>query len=348
MRSSSDHLNRLLKTKRRLGLTGSGLRGRSQQERAAERLRQARPQSWRYLQPAELKRLRNLEFVARRIVEGYFSGKHRSPFRDFSQEFADYRAYVPGDDLRTLDWKAYARTDRYYIKRFRKDTGMPCVLMLDKSNSMSYEGAGEEGGLSKLEYACFLVAALAFLIVKHGDRAGLCTFDYQVRDYHAPAGTMSHLFALLNTLEHLRPGAPTSTAESLRTAYHLIRRRSLLIVVSDFLEDPDEIFSALSMFTHKQFEIVLFHVLHDDELDLPDLEYARFVDLEAAGTLVTEPRTIRTLYREELERHVQQMRAHAQAQHLDYNLVLTSTPYVEVLERYLATRHALRATRFLR
>lgn len=338
MGGSPDNLEQLLRTKNRVREASFRVAPPSQYERSTLQIVPGR--KWRYLQPADLKRLRNMEFVARRIVEGYFSGKHRSPFRDFSQEFADYRAYVPGDDLRTLDWKAFARTDRYYIKRFRKDTGMPCVLLLDKSNSMAYGGA-DEGSLSKLEYACFLVAALGFLIVKQGDRAGFCLFDEQLRDYRPPGGAMSHLFGILNVLEHLRPAGKTSTADALRTAFHLIRRRSLLIVVSDFLEDPTEVFSALSMFTHKQFEIILFHVLHGDELHLPELDHARFVDLESNGVLVAEPQVIRETYQDELQKHLDQMRAHAHARRIDYNLVTTSTHYNEVIERYLAARQAV-------
>ena len=298
------------------------------------------PRKWRYLRPADLKRMRNMEFAARRIVEGYFSGKHRSPFRDFSQEFADYRAYVPGDDLRTLDWKAFAHTDRYYIKRFRKDTGMPCHLVLDKSNSMAY-GGGSEEELSKLEYACFLVAALGFLIVKQGDRAGFCLFDDELRDYRPPGSAMSHLFGILNALEPLQPSGTTQTAEALREAFHLIRRRSLLIIVSDFLDDPAEIFSALSMFTHKQFEIILFHVLHDDELKLPEVEHARFIDLETRGTLVAEPDVIREAYDEELTQYLDQMRTHARARQIDYNLITTSTHYNEAIANYLAVRQSM-------
>lgn len=297
------------------------------------------PHSWRYLHPADLKRLKNMEFVARKVVEGYFSGKHRSPYRDFSQEFADYRAYVPGDDLRVLDWKTYARTDRYYVKLFRKDTGMLCYLLLDKSNSMAYRGGDSD--LSKLEYACFLVAALGFLIVKQGDRAGLCLFDDQLRDYRPPGGTMPHLFLLLNDLEHLQPGGTTRISAALQSAFHLLKRRGLLVVVSDFLDEPPDIFSALSMFTHKQFEVLLFHVLHDDELSLPKLDHARFVDLELSSTLVAEPEVLRQTYRAEFGRYLALMKGHAQARRIDYNLVTTSTHYNEVLEKYLAVRQAV-------
>jgi len=293
---------------------------------------------WRYLRPGDLKRLRNMEFVARRVVEGYFSGKHRSASRDSAQEFADYRGYVPGDDLRVLDWKAYARTDRFYIKQFRKDTGMTCYLLLDKSNSMAY--LADRGDLSKLEYACYLVAALGFLIVKQGDRAGFCLFDNEVRGYLPPGGTFPHLFALLNGLEDLKPGRTTRISASLRRAFHLMKRRGLLIVVSDFLDEPNEIYSALSMFTHKKFEVILFHVLHDHEMSLPQVDHARFIDLETRASLIAEPALLRPAYQQEMDRYLGLMRAHARARRIDYNLVTTSTHYNEVIERYLWVRHA--------
>ncbi len=293
----------------------------------------------RYLRPADLKRLQNMEFVARRIVDGYFSGKHRSQQRDLAQEFLDYRGYAPGDDLRLLDWKVSARTDRDYIKLFRQHTGMLCYVLLDKSNSMAYRASKDD--LSKLEYASYLAAALSFLVVKQGDRTGFCLFDDDVRNYHPPGATMGHLFGILRDLEYLKPGRRTRLAQVLRKTFHLTTRRGLLIVISDFLDDPTEVFRSLGLFTHKRFEVVLFHVLHDHELHLPEVDHARFLDLETREVLVTEPEGIRRAYQQELDDYLTQMRTHARARRIDYNLVTTSTHYNEAIEKYLGVRQSL-------
>ena len=238
-----------------------------------------------------------------------------------------------------LDWKVYGRTDRHYIKLYRQHTGLLCYVLLDKSNSMAYRSSRSD--LSKLEYASYLAAALSFLIIKQGDRAGFCLFDDDVSRYHPPGATLPHIFGILRELEYLRPGGRTRLSVSLRKAFHLTKRRGLVIVISDFLDDPDEIFRTLGMFLHKKFEVVLFHVLHEHELHLPDLDSARFVDLERHDSLVAEPEVIRRAYQEEMESYLRRMRAQAQSRRIDYTLVSTSTHYNEVIEKYLGVRQAL-------
>src|SRR6266516_2077207 len=182
---------------------------------------------WKYLQPADLRRLRNFQFAARLVVEGFFQGQHRSPHYDFSSEFADYRPYTPGDEIRAIDWRAFARTDRFYIKLYRKETDMNCYLLVDKSNSMGYRG---DAPLTKLEYASYLAASLADLMVQQGDKASLALGD-----------------------------------DALRSLFGTIKRKGLLVVLSDFLDDTAPAFSALSMFAHKGFAILLFHIMTDAE-----------------------------------------------------------------------------------
>ncbi|MEW6355360.1 MAG: DUF58 domain-containing protein [Planctomycetota bacterium] len=294
-----------------------------------------KPSRWKYLDLRSLKKLRNMHFIAKTIVEGRFAGRHRSPYFGFSVEFADYREYVPGDEIRAIDWKAYARSDRHYIKLFEEETDMTCHILLDQSASMRY---GRDGGLSKIEYASYLVAALAYLIVKQGDRVSLTIFDDQVRYFRPPGGTAPHLFGMLNALEDLRIGRRTDVAEALRKIFPILKKRGLLIVVSDFLDDPERIFKSLSMFRHRKFDVILLHVLHHDERELPAFPNVRFVDAETAESITAEPDDVRSEYQQHMNAFIAEMKAHAAARQIDYNLVNTETEYYRVLEKYLYKR----------
>jgi len=308
------------------------------------RLRRTRPAGrrseggWTYLKPSDLKKLRNMHFVAKTIVEGQFAGRHRSPYFGFSVEFADYREYVPGDEIRAIDWKACARTDRHYVKLFEEETDMTCYLLLDRSASMRY---GKDGELSKIEYASFLVAALAYLVVKQGDKVSLTIFDDEVRYFRPPGGTASHLFAILNRLEDLHVGRHTDIGMSLRRIFPILKRRGLLIVVSDFLDEPERIFKSLNMYRHRGFDVILFQVLHHDELELPAFPNVRFVDAETQESITAEPDDVRSEYKEQLHRFLAQMRDHAAGRQIDYNLVNTRTEYYRALEKYLYKRLTL-------
>lgn len=296
---------------------------------------------WQYLQPSDLKRLRNFQFAAKLVVEGFYQGKHRSPYYDFSSEFADYRAYVPGDEIRAIDWHAFARTDRFYIKLYRKETDMNCYLLVDKSNSMGYQGDGPKGVLTKLEYASFLAAALSYLMIQQGDKASLALSDNALRTFIPPAGTRQNLQRILSTLEHTAPGGDTRLADTLQTLFGVIKRKGLLIVISDFLDDTDRVFSALSMFAHKGFAVLLFHVLSDAELHLPQVENALFCDVESTATAAVEPDTIRSAYQAEIAAFLQEMNTNAKARRMHYQLASTGEPYHKALEAYLSARTRL-------
>lgn len=295
---------------------------------------------WRYLQPRDLRRLRNFQFAAKLIVEGYFLGHHLSPFHDFSAEFVDYRAYVPGDDLRTVDWRAYARTDRYYVKLFRKDTDMNCSILLDNSKSMNYAGSG---GITKLEYANYMAAALSYLITRQGDKASLAIGDNNLRKYIAPGSSIQHLQQILSTLEQNTIGDTTGLANTLKTLFTILKRRGLLIVISDFLDNPDEIFSALSMFAHRGFTILLFQVLTDDELHLPDIENALFLDMESTDKILVEPDLVRAAYESEIQKFIDNISGQAKARRIFHHVTTTSTFYYNALEAYLTTRTSVKS-----
>ena len=290
---------------------------------------------WKYLQPADLRRLGNFQFAAKLIVEGFFHGSHRSPYYDFSSEFADYRPYTPGDEIRAIDWKAFARTDRYFVKLYRKETDMNCYLLVDKSASMGYAG---EAGFSKLEYASYLAAALAFLIIRQGDKASLALGDTGLRQFIPAGGTVNSLQRILVSLERTKPEGETRLAETLETLFGVIKRKGLLVVISDFLDDTDRVFKSLGMFAHKGFATLLFQVLSDEELHLPRVENALFRDMETPATASAEPDTIRSAYQAEIGAFLRDIEMNAKARRMHYQLAATSSPYHSALEAYLTAR----------
>lgn len=289
----------------------------------------------KFLDPRDLARLRNLLFGARLIVEGFCAGRHRSPFHDLSSELADFRPYCPGDDVRRLDWKAYGRADRLYVKQFRKETDMRGYLVVDTSASMAFRGSDS---LSKFEYGAQIAAALAFLMLRQGDRPGLALCGESLHSYVAPQGTMRSLHSLVHALEGAEPSGRTRLAAGLRALLPIARRRGLLIVLSDFLEDPADIHDALAMYTHRGYAVLLLQILTEDELTLPTGGPFRFYDSEEPRAICANPAAVRDAYRGELERHLRAVRSNALARGMNYTLLRTTEPYVEALSAYSAKR----------
>lgn len=302
------------------------------------------PPPLRPLSPRDFARFKNLLFAARVMVEGLYAGRHKSPFRGGSPEFVEYRHYTPGDPVSAIDWKAYARSDRHYVRVTEKETDMNAYLLLDCSASMEYAGFGlRSEHLSKLDYACRLAAGLAYLMVRQGDKIGVTLFADRLLRHIRCGGTFAHLYGILHQLERCAPAGGTSMARALRDAYGLIPRRGLLIVVSDFYEPPDPLFKALSLYTHRRFEIMLLHVLHEDEHRLPPFGHARFVDAETGAHLTCRPQELRRQYEERMEGFVHGLRARAAARGIDYQFMTTATPYDRALGRYLVRRGRMRA-----
>lgn len=297
-----------------------------------------------YLDEGDLQFLRHLHFSPRVIVDGAYAGKHRSPLKGHSQEFTDYREYVPGDETRRIDWKVHGRTDRYIIKLSEQETVMTCYLLVDNSASMAFGGRPYQGyfgahDMSKIEYAGRLAAALSYLLVKQGDRVGLTVFDSKVRQ-HVPAGsTYSQLYRITNLLQTSRAGYKTVLAKALREAYALLPQRGVLILISDLLDDPDALFEALDMYRHRNFEIVLFHVLHRYELELPSLPSVNFIDAETGERLTSIPAHIRRSYGRQLHEFIDQVTEVAGSRKIDYELMSTETAPYAALERYLERRN---------
>lgn len=302
---------------------------------------------WKYLKPHDVKGLKNMLFAARTIVEGHYAGRHKSPYKGSAPDFVDYRPYAPGDSMRSIDWKAYARTDRYMIRLYEKETDMSCQILVDASGSMEFGGpySGKslpKEGLSKLEYACYLAGALTYLMVKQGDKVGLTVFDEDIRGHLPPGGTFGHMYKVLGALEKTQAGNQTSLATTLKKASGLCKQRGLLVVISDFLDDHEELFKALNIYTHRGFEIILFHMMHEYEYHLPPIAHANFVDAETGEMLTCLPGDIRAEYEKELEGHIETLRGLSRARRIDYNFLSTETPYSVALQKYLLRRSSLR------
>jgi uncharacterized protein (DUF58 family) len=271
------------------------------------------PPSSHYLRPEDIRKLGTFEFAPKALVEGYFAGRHRSRERGSSIEFRDYRQFVDGDDRALVDWRCYARTDRYYVRTYEQETTMECTLFLDSSASMGFGGA-----VTKLEYASFFTAALAYLVVRGKDRVSLHVFDREIREFHPPGSTTKHLNNLLAALERNRPGNQTSLATALHRAYPLLRRKGTLIVVSDFFDDPAAIFQALNPYLHRGFKVHLFHILDPAELELADKGLVSFQDLETGERLVAHTDNLRDLYRDAINAHILNLRSLARRRGVNY------------------------------
>jgi uncharacterized protein (DUF58 family) len=293
------------------------------------------------LDPEVLDRLSGLELKARRIVEGYVSGLHKSPFHGFSVEFAEHREYVPGDDIRFVDWKVYGKTDRLYLKRYEEETNLEASLLVDTSASMGF--ASSEGkGVSKLAYARMGAAALAYLITQQQDAAGLVLFDSQVRA-QLPARTgPGHLRALFQRLEEAQPEGTTGVGRALVEAGEAVRRRGVVVLFSDLLDDPREVLRGLRHLRQRGHDVLLFHVLAHEELTFPFERMTRFEGLELAERVTADPVSLRAAYLAEVEAFRRTLKRSCLANRIDLVEMDTSQPLAVVLAAYLAQRAARR------
>ncbi len=291
--------------------------------------------TYRFLQPGDIKRLQSYEFAAKAMVEGYLAGHHRSRQRGSSIEFHEYRQYVPGDDPAQVDWRVYGRTDRHYLRTYEQETRLECHVFLDSSASMGYRGP--DNALTKLEYASFFAACLAWLVTKHQDQVSLHLFDREIRQHFPPGSTRQHLHQILNTLERNQPGNETDLAAALQRAQPLIRRKGTLVVLSDFYEAPESLFHALNPYLHRGFRVHLFHLLDPTEVTLPGDRLLRFVDLESPRTRVTaHTKAISQAYNQALQGHIRRLRRLASRRQVDYFLSQTNRSYFDLFDRLVA------------
>jgi uncharacterized protein (DUF58 family) len=288
-----------------------------------------------FLDPAVVARLGTLELKARTIVEGFLSGLHRSPFKGFSVEFAEYRQYIPGDDLSTMDWKVYARSDRYYIKKFEEETNLDCHLLLDVSGSMAY---GSHHGMTKFEYGAVLAASLGYLMNRQRDAVGLTAFDESIVSMLPASARPGHLTALLVTLDRLRTGRMTNVSKPLHQLATTLTKRGIVVLISDLLDDPAEIVRGLKHFQFRGIDVIVFQVLDHDEIEFPFDRATRFEDLETAEEIMAVPGAVREHYLREIGGLIERYRRELGAVGIDYQLLDTNRPLEMALLSYLSTR----------
>ena len=289
-----------------------------------------------YLDPETVSRISRLDLVARLVVEGFITGLHRSPYHGFSVEFSEHRPYRPGDPLRDLDWKAYAKSDRLYVKRYEEETNLKAYLLLDISGSMDFQSGAP---MSKFRYATSLAAALSYLMLKQRDAVGLLLYHHEIESYVPPRSVQSHLQVMLKTLDQAAPRRDTRMAPAFHDLAERISRRGLVIVLSDLLDDPGEVLNGLRHFRHLGHEVVVFHLLDPRERDLDFRDETRFFDLEDPDhTLTTQPRHIHHEYRALMDEMIQKYRRGCAGSRIDYALINTATPFDTALSHYLVQR----------
>ena len=288
----------------------------------------------RFLDPAILGQISSLELLARAVVEGVISGLHRSPYTGFSTEFAEYRQYLPGDDLRYLDWKLLGRTDRYYIRKYRADTNAQLHILIDASRSMSYGS----GAVTKLAYAKFLGATLAYLAHRQQDAVGLIAFDEEITTHVPALNRTGHLRSLFGRMEQLDPGRETRLSSMLHAAAERITRRGIVIVLSDFYDDPEEILGALQHLCYRGNDVIVFHLLDRNEREFRFQDPVLLEDAETLEQMHVIPEVLGEGYRETIERHIAKLRDGAARYRIDYTLVTTDQPLDGALLTFLSQR----------
>jgi len=291
----------------------------------------------RFLDPDVLAGISSLDLLARTVVDGFVAGLHRSPDFGFSQEFAEYRAYVPGDDLRHVDWNLFARTERCYLKRYRGETNSQLTVLLDASNSMQYSS----GPPMKMDYARYIAAALFYLAIHNQrDAAGLIVFDDEVREYIRPSTRQGQLARLFASLERAEPRAQTDFGKPFRYFQDVLHRRGIAIVISDFYDDPERIVRTIAPLRFRGHEVVLFHILDPEEIRPVLKSSAVLVDMETDQKIEVTPEYAKTAYRAKIDAHVEELRTRTRAVGMDYQLLITSQPLDAALREYLMLRQA--------
>jgi len=288
----------------------------------------------RFLNPSVLAGIAGLELVAKTVVDGFISGLHRSPDYGFSQEFAEYRAYTPGDDLRHVDWNVFARTDRCYLKRYRGETNTLVTVLLDSSASMAFKSQSTD----KLEYARYLAASLLYLAQQQRDAGGLIVFDDEIRAYVHPSSRSGQFHRIMHAIEQAQATARTDYAKPFIHFQQMLFRRGIVVVLSDFYESPENIVKTVAPLRYRGNEVVLFHVLDPEEIQPKLRGPALFVDMETNDTLEVSPDYANREYRDKMQAHIEALKAEAQKNGLDYFLAVTDRPLDAALREYLAVR----------
>jgi uncharacterized protein (DUF58 family) len=291
----------------------------------------------KYLDPKILDKIGRLELRARLVVEGFVSGMHKSPYRGFSVEFAQHREYVPGDDIRFVDWKVYAKSDRVYIKEFEEETNLRAHIFVDQSESMQYAA---EGSMSKFDYAATAAASLAYLIQQQQDSVGLNLFTDRVAKHLPASNTRAQLNLIFKSLEEARPSEKTAVGAVLHAFAEKIAKKGLVIVFSDLFDAPESVLSGLRHVRHQGHDLLVFHILDQDEVEFPFERMTLFEGLEQMPDLLVDPKSLREAYLKEINSFQEKIRKGCLAQRAEYSLVTTDQPLDVALSTYLAARAA--------
>jgi uncharacterized protein (DUF58 family) len=291
----------------------------------------------KYLDPEVVGKLKGMELRARMVVEGFIAGLHKSPYHGFSVEFAEHRQYMPGDNIRDIDWKVFAKSDRYYIKQYEEETNLKGYLLLDCSASMGYSS----GAMVKLDYAAMLAAALSFMMLKQRDAVGLVTFDDKIRRYVPPRSKSGHLHVLLQEIANQQASDKTDIAVALHEMAERISRRGLIVILSDLLDEPEKIISGLKHFRHKKHEVILFHILDPRERDFAFPTEAIFKDLETGEEMTTLPWQIKKHFARMSKEFSEKIAYECRQSQIDYHLIDTSVPFDYALYAFLSKREKL-------
>ena len=281
-----------------------------------------------------LKNLAHMSIKSRLVVEGSVTGAHRSPFKGFSTEFADHREYVQGDDLRHLDWRLYARSERHYVKQYEENTNLKAYVLVDCSGSMAYQS----NGISKFEYACHLAAGLCYLVIKQQDSAGMAIFDERIRSYLPPRSTVNHLRNMLDVLVDIKPDQQTDTGIALHGMAEMLKRRGLIVIISDLMDEPDNVIKGLAHFRQKRHDVIVFHVLDDWELNFPFEKVGEFVDMETEEKIRVAPKEIKEEYNKEINHFLETYKSACFESAIDYVTINTKVPPDTFLSAYLTHR----------
>ena len=286
------------------------------------------------LTPDIISRLNNLSLKARFVVEGFIVGLHKSPYHGFSVEFSEHRAYGAGDEIRHVDWKLWGKTDRFFIKQFEEETNLKSYLLVDQSLSMTYKSKN----MTKLEYAQILAASLGYLMLKQQDAAGLTLFDDRIRVNIPARSKRSHLNIILSQMQNIIAGPETTIAPVLHKTAEAIKKRGLIILISDLFDDPDKILSGLQHFRYKGHEVIVFHVLDPQELTLDFTQRTRFRDMESGEEIVTDPWHIQSDYQKSMEQFCDYIKSNCRQKNIDYVQLSTDLPLDMALSEYLIKR----------
>lgn len=291
-----------------------------------------------FFDPRTLAKLQGLELRARTIVDGYVTGVHRSPYHGFSIEFAEHREYVPGDDLRHVDWKVYGKTDKFYLKQYEEETNLVSYVLLDISESMAFQGP--DSAMSKLDYARCIAAAVTYLVLQQQDSVGMATFDREVRSLVRPSSHPSHLKQMLHVMEEVESVRKTATGPIFHDLAERLKKRGLVLILSDMFDDVPAMLTGLKHFRHRRHDVVVFHVLDAAEVDFPFQRTTLFKGMEELPDVLTDPRSLRKAYLAEFNKFQQAVERGCRAQNIDYVMMRTDQPLDVALSSYLAARMA--------